>query len=301
MNLDPRLLRILLAVARKGSFSRAAASLNMTQPSVSIAISQLEDRVGEQVVTRERRGAALTLAGETLVRHAQSIENVLATAGRELSRQRDRVEGPLTIGGTTGALFSIVPRVTGMLHAEGVALDLSVMEAKDEDLPALLRRRIVELVLCAGSPLGTPADIEEFEIAREPFVLVAGPTTDLPAQGLTVEQASAFPWVLPLVEGATRRHLEAVFIAADVPLPRNIVRCDMLATMKEVVRQTRCVALLPLPVVEAELESGLMRTVPLAGGPAPRRLVGQKIIGEPGSPMARRFLEVALRLADGHR
>lgn len=298
MPIDPRLLRILLAVAREGSLSAAAVRLNMTQPSISVAIAQLEDRIGQPAVVRDRRGARLTLAGEALARHARSIENVLSNAEADLKRQAEGIDGPLVVGGTTGALLAIAPRVTALLQAEGRTLDLSLLEAKDEELVDLLRGRAVDLVLSPSPPRAVPHDVEEILLLREPFLLIAALGTDLPDAGLTVRQAARYPWILPLAEGATRRQVEAMFLSADVPLPRNAVRCDLLATMKEMVRHTGSLCLLPASVVDAELGAGLFRSVLLLGGPPPRRLVAQRLRNEAPTPLATRFLALAQTLQE---
>src|SRR6218665_739487 len=158
MALDPRLLRILLAVARERSLSGAAARLNMTQPSVSIAIAQLEDRVGRQVVIRDRKGAVLTPTGEVLVRHARAVETVLANAEQDLRHRPEEQDGPLRIGGTTGALLAIVPRVTALLQGEGRKVDIALVDARDQDLPELLRSRAVDLVLSPAPAQAGPHD-----------------------------------------------------------------------------------------------------------------------------------------------
>lgn len=298
MALDPRLLRILLAVSRERSLSAAAVRLNMTQPSVSIAIAQLEDRVGRQVVLRDRKGAILTSTGETLARHARAIENVLLRADQDLRHQQDNVDGPLVIGGTTGALLAIVPRVMALLQAEGRPLDIALHDATDQDLSELLHSHAVDLVLSSAPAQAGPHDVEQILLLREPFLLVAGPKASLPYQGLTVRQAALHPWVLPLAQGATRSQVEAMFLSADTPLPVNVVRCDLLATMKELVRHSAALALLPASVVQADIDAGLLSTAPLVGGPPPRRLVAQRLRNVELSPVADRFLRYAQTLQE---
>lgn len=92
---------------------------------------------------------------------------------------------------------------------------------------------------------------------------------------------------------ATRSQVEAMFLSADVPLPLSAVRCDLLATMKELVRHTGSLALLPASVVAAEIAAGLFQSAPLLGAPPPRRLVAQYLRNESLSPVATRFLNHA--------
>ena len=63
---DWRLLNAFEAVARLGSFSRAAAELNVLQPAVSRRLAQLEEELGVTLIRRTRPVATLTPEGQTL-------------------------------------------------------------------------------------------------------------------------------------------------------------------------------------------------------------------------------------------
>ena len=293
MALDPRHLRVLLAVQTQGSFTAAADHLNMSQPSVSIAIAQLEDWAGTKVALRDRKGASLTPAGQLLLRRARAIENILSDARQELAGHRDHVEGPLTVAGTPGALLALLPRILGPLRADGSLFQIRAQEVRDEDILPLLRDRTADIALCTAGREAPPADIEETVVAAEPFLLLASPDLDLPADGLTIADAVRLPWVLPLADGATRKQLEAVFLSSGVALPRCTVRCDALATMKEMVRTAGFVALLPASVAATEMEAGLIRSVPLKGAPPPRRLAVWRLADDSPMPLAEKFIAAA--------
>src|SRR3989449_9863647 len=78
-------LRTLEAVARHGSFSRAARELNLTQPAVSMQVAQLERRLGLPLLERVGKRAFPTRAGEVLLAHA-------ARAFRELQAGLEHVQ-----------------------------------------------------------------------------------------------------------------------------------------------------------------------------------------------------------------
>src|SRR3954447_27024284 len=71
--LDPRRLLTFRAVAREGSFSRAAAVLHRSQPAVSHQVAALERELGTALLVRGRGGATPTPAGELLLAHADAL------------------------------------------------------------------------------------------------------------------------------------------------------------------------------------------------------------------------------------
>jgi DNA-binding transcriptional LysR family regulator len=105
-----------LAVARTGSFTRAAQQLGMSQPALSHAIRELEKRLGLRLLNRTTRSVAPTEAGERLLRtitpHLDGIEAGLA----DLSEMRSRPAGTVRI--TTGdqpAEWIIMPAIARLL------------------------------------------------------------------------------------------------------------------------------------------------------------------------------------------
>ncbi|MCO6188440.1 LysR family transcriptional regulator [Rhizobium sp. L1K21] len=301
MSLDPRYLSILLQVSRSGSFTAAARELNMSQPAVSITIAQLEDRIGTPVVVRDRKGATLTDAGRLLLRRARAIENILRHAEQEIAGHREETDGPLMVGGTPGALLALLPPVLQRLRQEDRNFAMQALELKDEDIAASLRTRTIEVALCNASPLNLPSDIAQTTLQSEPFVLIAPLDCDLPEKDIEIADTVSYPWILPLAEGVTRRQLEAVFLSAGVPLPRTIMRCDALATMKTLVAEAGFMTILPASVVSREVNAGELRAITLRDGPPPRRLALWRMSDDELSPLAARFVSVArgLRASSG--
>jgi transcriptional regulator, LysR family len=78
-------LRALVEVARTGSFTRAAESLAISQPAVSVQIRTLEQAVGLQLFERRPRCVVLTDAGRILERYARRILNMEAEFAAEIS------------------------------------------------------------------------------------------------------------------------------------------------------------------------------------------------------------------------
>ncbi|MBY8880901.1 LysR family transcriptional regulator [Actinacidiphila acidipaludis] len=130
-------LRVVQRVAAEGSFTRAAETLGYTQSAVSRQVAAMEAAAGAPIFDRNRRGVALTPAGQVLVRRATEVLADLAATELELAGLRDRLAGRLTAGAYPTAAMALVPRAMARLTAGHPGLAVVLQEAST---PALLTR-----------------------------------------------------------------------------------------------------------------------------------------------------------------
>ena len=293
MQLDPRALRTFLSVCRQGSISAAARSLNVAQPSVSVAMAQLERSVRAILFERSRTGIVLTRAGIAVRRRAEALETLLQSTTREIELLDIEVAGPLTIGGTPGALASVLPRTIERMRIAFPRFELRLLERTDAALLELLRNERIDLAVMTTGMDPVPSDIVEETLLSDPFDLIVGrENVDLPDSVHLKDLASA-SWVLPDAIGGFRRQIDAVFIAAQVPTPANVIRCDSLLTTKAIVRETNYVTILPREVAAAELSIGVLRALRIAELDFVRQVGIRRLRGRQTSPILEAFLDVA--------
>lgn len=292
--IDPRTLRTFHAVCRAGTISGAARALNLSQPSVSAAIQSLEASLGVELFTRSRGGIILSPAGEALSRSAEMQASLLAKAEEDVEAAKAGLFGALSVGGTPGALVSLLPRALTALDGMDLQFSLSVIERSDRDLVRMLRQGEIELAFVT-TELEEPADdIAEQTLSRDPFALIVGRRHDDLPDRLKLTEATGLPWVLPEAQGAFRRQVDALFIDSGLPVPRNVIRCDSLLTTKALVRQGKRVTILPVEVAAAELSIGVLRAITLEDTRLGRSVGVRWIRDRPISPFADRLL-AALR------
>ncbi|HEX7303099.1 LysR family transcriptional regulator [Lentzea sp.] len=147
-------LRVVVEVARRGSFTAAADALGYTQSAVSRQVNSVETAVGSPLFERWARGVRPTPAGEALLGHARKVVAHLEAAELEIAGLRDKIAGRLAAGAYPTAAASFVPRAVARLKAAHPALAVRLDEAGS---PVLLRRlragRIEVAVIAVGDGL----------------------------------------------------------------------------------------------------------------------------------------------------
>ena len=96
-----RRLQVFHAVAKHGSFTRAAEHLFMTQPAVTFQIKQLEEHFDTRLLERGHGKITLTPAGEVVLAYAEKILGLSEELESRVSELTDELAGPLNIGTST--------------------------------------------------------------------------------------------------------------------------------------------------------------------------------------------------------
>ncbi|MET0179641.1 MAG: LysR family transcriptional regulator [Novosphingobium sp.] len=270
--IDPRALRTYLAVCREGSISAAARRLGISQPSVSVAIAQLERAIGAILFDRTHAGVVLSPEGHALRRRAHALEALLRDAEEEIALVKAGARGPLRVGGTPGALVSLLPDAIGRFERMHGPFALHVLERGDRDLVGMLRKGEIELAIVTTGIEEPPEDIAEESFGEDPFALIAGRTNAHLPDAVSLTDVIAMAWVLPEAQGAFRRQVDALFLAADVPSPLEVIRCDSLLTTRAIVRDSARVTILPHGVIADDLAVGTLRSIRIVDAAFTRRI-----------------------------
>lgn len=167
-------LLAFLSVARYRSLSRAAAELDLGQPTISDRLRSLERELGATLVRRQGRGVALTPEGEAFLSYAQRALDVLRQ-GKENVRVAHTGSGgrvSIAVTVTTGA-YLFAPALVAF-QKEQPEIEVQVRSAHSWESPGLLLDDVVQLALISG-PIVHP-QIETVKVFRSKLICVAGST-----------------------------------------------------------------------------------------------------------------------------
>lgn len=195
LSLDIRQLQYLIEVARWKSFTKAAESLFITQPTISKTMKGLEEELGVTLFDRTSKKMNLTDAGEIIVSQAQQIVTSFHNLTAELDDLRNLKQGNIRIGLPPMVGASFFPKVIGQFHnrypdikiqlfedgAKKVELDVAsglldvgvaVLPTSQEGLQSIpFVEEKLKLVLHPSHPLAEREEVKLCELAADAFVL----------------------------------------------------------------------------------------------------------------------------------
>lgn len=145
--LDSRSLTLFMAVAESLSFRQAAEVLHLSQPPLSRAIRELEERLGVRLFDRDSRGVALTAAGERLLPYARQILGLLGEAEQAMTSTADA--GLLRLGLTSAVEPAWFAGLVARICVERPALSVSKVSDTSPKLVRLLRARRLDAAFIA--------------------------------------------------------------------------------------------------------------------------------------------------------
>src|ERR1700692_1032075 len=150
MPLNLHLLRLCSAVARTGSFSRAAELLHISQPAISKGVRDFELQIGCRLLDRTPKGVRPTREGLALMRHAEVLFATEREAEEEMRSLRGLTEGSLRIGASTTIASSMISEHLGIFHSAYPNIDLHIVSANTREIADLMIGHEIGIALVEG-------------------------------------------------------------------------------------------------------------------------------------------------------
>lgn len=290
MKLDPRHLRTVLAVVEHGSFNRAAEAMGVSQPAFSKSISLLERSIGAKVFERGARGSTLTAVGHVVARRAENLNQLLLRLDEEIEEAQQHREGPLIIGATPSLMLGLVPEALARLIEARPDISARIVEGLDDRMTSALSRGEIDLLVGPVKGLFPPLpEFVETEIAEDPYYVTLAPSHPLASvPALHLSDLKDERWILPNSGSTFYRGVEALFLAAGIPWPRNPLITNSLQMHARLIARAGYIGI----ATRAQLltDDAMITAVPLADVP-PRSIGVRRRALSFETPLSGEFLD----------
>ncbi|MCC2686415.1 MAG: LysR family transcriptional regulator [Paenibacillaceae bacterium] len=263
--------RIFLYTARCRNLTKASQELHITQPSVSYAIKQMEERLGLKLFHRLSKGVELTEEGRALFNYVEQSFSLLDTAQKHLQNLKQLNEGEIRIGASDSLIKHLLLPQLNAFHKEYPGIRIRLSHGKSPEIAQRLKEGVIDCAV-VHMPMSDPQlSVQPLATLGDCFV-VGEAYRELAKRSLTMEELSGLPLILLSPGSSTREFVEQWFAAKGFAVKPDIElgNVDLLA---EFARLGYGAAFVSRTFVQEEVERGTLFELQL-DDPLPPRSIG---------------------------
>ena len=284
-------LRLFVATVRLGSLSRAAAEAGLAQPSASARLRHLERQLGMALLERRPTGSVPTDAGILVAEWAAAVIDVADHFRAAVGALRRERTGRLRIVASYTVAEYLLPAWLARFHRRQDSVTVELEVANSAHVVQRVREGLADLGFVEAPEV--PPDLASRDIATDELVVVAHPSHSWSRRRSALPAASlaAASLVVREVGSGTRDSLERAVAAAGIGPLRAELELGSTSAVKAAVLDAAGPAVLSALAVRAEVATGQLVVVPVAGLDLHRVLRSVWSGQHPLAPVAAAFLE----------
>jgi LysR family transcriptional regulator, regulator for genes of the gallate degradation pathway len=294
-----RHLRAFVALAALHHMPSVAENLGVTQPAVSLAVRQIEQRIGVRLFERTPRGMIPSAAGAALALRMQRVLAEIRHAVAEIAALRGAARGTVTVGALPLGRTRLLPESIAAVIGKYPGLRIATLEGSFEALAAGLRAGQLDFIFGALRPAEYASDLQGEPLVMDELAIVARrghPWAE--RKHFSPEDLGRARWVLPRINTPNRTLFERALKQRGTPAPDVVVETSDLAVLRGVLLNSDLLTATSARQLSYELRAGLLTVLPLAL-PDTRRQIGitrrTDDVASPGATLL--MAEIARRCA----
>lgn len=262
MNLNQ--LRAFYAVARTGTFSKAAEELFVTEPAVFIQVRSLERFLGFKLLDKLEKNFMPTEVGRMLFSYAEKIFSLEEEADKAIKEVQALKSGELRVGTTKAIAQYFMPNAISLFQDLYPKIKVLLSEGNSDDLVKGIISHEVEVAVTARIPY--PNRISAIPFSTERLLIVLSPDYDLEGkEEVSLEELNDQPIICRDARSATRLAVSAAFEKEGLR-PSAKIESGNTEFIKDMVRKNKGYSLLASICVRNEIAQGLLNTARLKSG-----------------------------------
>ncbi|MES1183137.1 MAG: LysR substrate-binding domain-containing protein [Myxococcales bacterium] len=265
-----RQLQYIVAVAEELSFRRAASRCNVSQPSLSAQLAQVEDALGVQLFERTQKRVLITRVGQELVQRARAVLREADEIVSMARRSSDPLSGTLRVGIIPTISPYLLPGVAPRLRSRLPRLHIAWREEKTDRLMSELSDGQIDAAVVALE--ANVGDVVKDVVATDPFFVVTLPEHPLAKKKAPLREADLRDYDLLLLDDGHCFRDQALEACSYASVRENEFRATSLTTLVQMVSGGAGITLIPALAVPAEAKRARLHARPLRSGSACRTI-----------------------------
>jgi molybdate transport repressor ModE-like protein len=284
-------LQILEAIARHGSFTRAAEELELTQPTVSQQIKRLTQIIGLPLFEQLGKQIYLTAAGQEVLAASAIISEKFAELQIAIDELKGLKQGRINLVASTTAKY-FVPRLLGTFRRKHPEIELALHITNQEGVLARLARNQDDLYFTGRPP--SDSDIELRPILENPLVVVAPSNHPLAGKtNIALKELATEPFIFREAGSGTRSVVEH-FLAENRVAVDVVIELSSNEAIKQAIAGGLGISVLSQHSLDLETQNGLLTILNVEGFPIQRHWYVIYPRGKQLSVAAQTFLDFSI-------
>lgn len=255
-------LRILKAIADEGSFKRAADSLFVSQPAISLQIQNLEKQLAVPLFDRGGRKAQLTEAGNLLLAYGEKIITLCQETCRAIEDLQNLQGGTLIVGASQTTGTYLLPRMIGLFHQKYPYVSVQLQVHSTRRTSWAVTNGQVDLAIIGGE---VPSELQDvlkiIPYAEDELALIIPPNHPLAEQEtIAKEDLYSLSYITLDSQSTIRKVLDQVLSRCDINTSELKVDMELnsIEAIKNAVQSGLGASFLSVTAIEKELKMGVL-------------------------------------------
>ncbi|CDQ21593.1 DNA-binding transcriptional regulator, LysR family [Halobacillus karajensis] len=219
--MDMEALKTYITAIDEKSFTKASEVLNLSQPTVSAHIKNLERFFQTTLIDRSPKHFQVTPTGEFVYRRARQVLGLLEKAHQEVKQYHEEVGGSIYIGASYTVGEYIIPSLLKKFDEKYPAIDLQVRIANSERINREVQQHELDLGLVEGKV--TEQGLRSFPFMEDEMVIIVPREHPLRhGDGITFDRLQDHTWITREGGSGTRAMLDSMLVSSNIR-PRKMI------------------------------------------------------------------------------
>jgi len=257
-------LRALTALSTATSYTMAARSLGISQPSLHEAAHSLESLLEVRLFEKASRGIVLTRSGEILSQHVKLAFVEIEQGFAEVAELHGNQGGPIRIGTMPLARSFILPAAISALVREQPSVRISVVDGPYSALLRGLRYGEIDILIGALRSPEPAEDVIQHTLFDDFLVIVARSGHPLAKKNrISPSELTKYPWVIAHKETPTRAQFDDMINTLGLREPTGFIESGSLVLIRGLLMESDMLALISAQQIQYERAMGSLVILPV--------------------------------------
>jgi DNA-binding transcriptional LysR family regulator len=265
MQINLNQLRTFFLVAKEKSITKAANTLHITQPAVTMQIKAFEKNLDLKLLRKSGKELQLTDMGNVLYGYAERIFQIVEELEYALKSYGDLTQGSLTIGTTRSFARHLMPGLLSRFQERFPNVKVYLKVGSSQEIADSVAAFKYDLGIIGRLPHMNKLKVVPY--TKEEFCVVISPNHRLAAKSIvSLSQLKDEPIIIR-ESGSGSRHAILSLLASHNMKPSVLVEAGSVEFIKEYIIKERGISFLYKPEIELEARMGLLNPLDIKEGP----------------------------------